>query len=88
MYENIYNINPIGKPYPFETFDDLYENNIILPDDGEIEYVEVNGFKTNIYVKSWGGYIDLPPSKREIMTYEELKQMSKSNDIVIYWVGD
>ena len=88
MYKNVYNIEPKGEPYSFESFDDLYENNIILPDDGEIEYIKINDFITNIYVKSWGGYIDLPQSKREIMTYEELKQMSKSNDIVIYWVGD
>ena len=91
MYKIINENKPTGELYRFDDFIEMYNDNYILPDDGEIEYIEVNGKLTNIYVIGWGGYLKLNDSDNVyayFMTLEELKKISETNSVNIYWLGD
>ena len=70
----------------------MFEDVSILPDDGEIELVEVNGKLTNINVIGWGGYLNFLDSDNKIyayyMSFEELQKIAETNDVKIYWLGD
>lgn len=91
LYKFIKYIKPTGELYRFDDFIEMHNDNFILTDDGEIEYIEVNGKLTNINVIGWGGYLKLNDSDNiyaHFMTLEELKKISETNDVNIYWLGD